>query len=514
MRWLAWLTLVLSLGVIASAPPARAQDCEDREPCCDDPTTPSSVECAGIDVKEARDPNDKTGPTGSGLAHYIAGGQRLTYTIFFENKPTATAPAQEVRILDHLNLSGLDPATFSLESFGFGSTLRGAIPGLATYATSVDLRPGRDAIVNFSSAFDNTSGDLTIRFVTIDPATRQPTEDPLGGFLPPNVAPPEGEGFVTFSISPQSGIPTGTVISNQASIVFDVNPPIDTPVWSNTIDRSPPESQVAALPAVTGPKKFEVTWGGQDFDAGLRHFSLFVSKDGGPYETWLPATTAQADTFYGEHAHTYAFYSVAVDSVGNIEAPPSSADATTRIDTTTAAAAALVSAHAQRNRVDLTWFLDAETRSARMWRRALDTDWTLLAEVTPDANHFVTFADTSVTPGQRYGYRLGIADRGEERFVGEIWVQVPNDLHFAVRGARPNPAPGRIVADFSLADPGEATLELYSVTGRRIASRSVGALGPGDHLVPIGVDFRLPPGTYLVRLIQGERSATRKVTVE
>ena len=42
--------------------------------------------------------------------------------------------------------------------------------------------------------------------------------------LPPNVNPPEGEGFAAYSITPLPGLPDGTVISGRAYIRFDYNP--------------------------------------------------------------------------------------------------------------------------------------------------------------------------------------------------------------------------------------------------------------------------------------------------
>ena len=38
-----------------------------------------------------------------------------------------------------------------------------------------------------------------------------------------------------FTVAPKAAS-TGTQITNKATIVFDVNPPMDTPVWLNTID--------------------------------------------------------------------------------------------------------------------------------------------------------------------------------------------------------------------------------------------------------------------------------------
>jgi hypothetical protein len=42
----------------------------------------------------------------------------------------------------------------------------------------------------------------------------------------------------------KQGLATGTDIQNKARIVFDANPPIDTPSWMNTLDATEPASQV------------------------------------------------------------------------------------------------------------------------------------------------------------------------------------------------------------------------------------------------------------------------------
>lgn len=55
------------------------------------------------------------------------------------------------------------------------------------------------------------------------------------GFLPPNNTQPEGDGGVTFTVTQKANLSPGTLITNLASIVFDVNAPILTPVWTNRI---------------------------------------------------------------------------------------------------------------------------------------------------------------------------------------------------------------------------------------------------------------------------------------
>ena len=88
--------------------------------------------------------------------------------------------------------------------------------------------------------------------------------DPLGGFLPPNVTAPEGDGFVTYFVRSRSDLPTATRLDAQARIVFDTNDPVDTPAIFNTIDAGPPTSSVNPLVAVIQTESFPLSWSASD----------------------------------------------------------------------------------------------------------------------------------------------------------------------------------------------------------------------------------------------------------
>jgi hypothetical protein len=291
------------------------------------------VTSAAICPVTSWDPNEKTGPRGAGGQRAVAGDAPLTYAVLFENLPTATARAQRVVVTDSLD-DALDVATLELGPIAFGAHEISPPPGVQSYAADVDLRPGTDLIARVDAYLSVVDRVLTWTFQSIDPNTGLPTEDPLAGFLPPNVVPPEGEGRVGFAVRPRTGLPSWTLIPNRATIVFDENPPIRTNDWLNTIDSDPPVSRVLPLPASPAGPRFEVRWEGQDSGAGLLDFSVFVSTDGGPFAPWLLHTGAVQDSFTGELGHTYAFYSVARDSVGNVEDAPGAPDAITSLSWT------------------------------------------------------------------------------------------------------------------------------------------------------------------------------------
>jgi hypothetical protein len=284
-----------------------------------------------IRVVSSFDPNEKIGPTGIGNARYISGRDLLSYWIHFENVKEASAPAQEVVVTDQL-----DPKVFDLRTFRFGAIAFGdrqVKPAIDEdeYITTVDLRPARSLLVNVSAKLNPSTGLVTWRLVSIDPETGEPPQDPALGFLPPNQNPPEGDGSVSFTIKLKTDLTSGADIHNSARITFDRNAPLDTPAWINTLDETAPASSVAALaPTQTSPT-FKVQWAGMDAGSGVRDYTIYVSTNGGAYSTWLKETTATSGDFSGQAGKSYRFYSVARDQVGNVEARPSSPDATTTV---------------------------------------------------------------------------------------------------------------------------------------------------------------------------------------
>jgi hypothetical protein len=289
-----------------------------------------------VSAVSSLDPNAKFGSTGADTARYVTGTHLLTYGVAFDNQPSATAPAQTVVVTDQLNVAVYDVGTFALGSIAFGTTTVSPPTGVSQYNTDVDLRPGTNLIVRINAGLDTSTGLVTWRFTSIDPATMLPVTDPLAGFLPPDTSPPNGEGSVLFTVSPRAGLATGTQIQNQATVVFDQNAPITTQPWSNTIDAMPPTSHVQTQPATETSPSFQVQWSGTDVGAGIQDFTIYVSQDGGPFTIWQANTTSTSATYTGQPGHSYAFYSIARDLVGNVEVTKSAAEAQTAVLQTTA----------------------------------------------------------------------------------------------------------------------------------------------------------------------------------
>ena len=111
------------------------------------------------------DPNDKIGTHG-----LIAINQPVPYSIRFENAHTASAPAQDVVIVDQLDQSKLDLNTVRFSDITFAGRKLIVPPDVTTsYATSVLLNAGLR--VDVSMLLDRFTGLLTWSFASIDPAT-------------------------------------------------------------------------------------------------------------------------------------------------------------------------------------------------------------------------------------------------------------------------------------------------------------------------------------------------------
>ena len=291
-----------------------------------------SVATASVLQVGPHDPNELFGPGGFGPEQFIQPGASFPYVVYFENDPHATAPAQNVVVTEQLD-ADLDWSTFHLGDVGFGDVIVDVPGDRQFYSTRLDQRAAMGLFVDVMGAFDPVTGVVTWTFTSLDPATLDLPADPLAGFLPPDTDGRIGQGFTTYFVRPKAGTPSGTAISAQASVVFDTEAAIATPLWSNTIDDGGPSSVVTALLATTTAPDFTVRWSGADdvSGSGIGSFDVFVSDDGAPFAPLLTGTTLTSSTFAGQIGHTYAFFSAATDNVGHREANPEVPDATTRV---------------------------------------------------------------------------------------------------------------------------------------------------------------------------------------
>lgn len=278
------------------------------------------------------DPNNKFGNSGVLNSPFINSTSPINYFIHCENVDTATAPAQSVLILDTLDESNLDLATFQLTQVGFGDTIISIPSGRKSFTTDIDLRPSIPLIARIAAYLNDSTGVATWSFTSLDTLTMEPTIDPLIGFLLPNDSTGRGEGFVSYSIKTKDSIATGTIINNKAEIYFDNNVPVTTQTWTNIIDDLKPQSQVSPLAPTINSDSIVVSWSGFDNGpAGVYAYNVFFNVNGGDWLLWKYNTSLTTDTFVGVVDSTYGFYSISIDSALNVEDAPLTADATTTI---------------------------------------------------------------------------------------------------------------------------------------------------------------------------------------
>jgi hypothetical protein len=221
------------------------------------------------------DPNQKVGPTGGGTGEYLAETGSFYYRIDFENLEEATAPAYRVVITDTLS-AVFDPETVVLEGeshTGFEFTRNGSI--------------------------------LRWEIVGIE--------------LVPNVNPPEGEGWVAFSVDAYPGQESGTIFENRATIVFDLNPPIMTNTHVNILDNLPPVTEMVSLPERVVTDTLTIHFNSDDrFNgSGVNNVVVFGSRNGGGFNQ-----VGISDTSFVRipvRDGSWSFYALASDNVGNTE---------------------------------------------------------------------------------------------------------------------------------------------------------------------------------------------------
>lgn len=267
------------------------------------------------------DPNDIIGYTSAAGSLYLNDSiTQVNYRIEFENDTAfATASAHTVEIKDTLNGKLYDLKSYAPTNFKIGEKTVN-LDGSPNFVQTADMRPAINAIAQVEGKYDQKKGIVTWLFTSLDPMTMEPTDDVMQGFLPVNYDRISGMGEVSFDINLKQPFADGTEVSNKASIVFDNNEAIETPVWTNIVDAVAPESHIAGVVQMNDSTA-RISLKGSDNRSGVWKYEVYAQHGAG--SAWVKAGECTADSgsvdFRFFEGMDYGFCVLATDSAGNVE---------------------------------------------------------------------------------------------------------------------------------------------------------------------------------------------------
>lgn len=454
-----------------------------------------------IPIVLSLDPNEIIGPAGYGPERWVSVEATLPYTVLFENDPDfATAPAQKV-LIEHYFDNDLNPFTFRLGDFGFGSHYFQVPDNVSYYNNRLDLTDSLGLYVDVLAGVDVDQKRAFWIFQSIDPASGLSATLPAeSGFLPVNDSITRaGEGFVRFTVQPWNTAQTGNPVNASASIVFDDNPPIATNVATNTLDADRPESAVTKIDSSAAANGvYTLHWNGSDKGAGLATYTLHVSAGNGPF---LPKAGPFTDTVYafnGSPDSVYRFFTIARDHVGLTELPkyagePSCMELTVGALTDAAAGAAngsvTIAVSGNTGALTYSWLHDANLQGptaanlpAGVYTVVVTDAAGCMASLTVQIKSVVSITD----PAQPAG--------------------------LSILRLYPVPTTQRLNVEFN-APENLVLLEVFNTAGQRVLQQTLAATPGSPSLSTLEVSA-IPAGFYVLRLRTREGLAVNGVFVK
>lgn len=127
-----------------------------------------------------------------------------------------------------------------------------------------------------------------------------------------------------------------------------------------------------------------------------------------------------------------------------------------------------------------------------------------------------SYIDSSAQLGCSYTYYLEFVPiEGDREMVGESFIcYSPQPYSFSLAQSYPNPAVDSLTIEFCLPQALPATISLYDISGRLIATLLEEKLSAGAHSLAVSLsELGLGDGVYLYQLIAGGYFAARKMVV-
>ena len=188
------------------------------------------------------------------------------------------------------------------------------------------------------------------------------------------------------------------------------------PDWQST-DALPPTTYLNQLPAQS-PGPIPVSWSGSDAGpAGLQSYDV-QARDGasGPWTDWLLRTEGTSGLFPGIGGHTYSFRVRGRDTVGNVEAWPAAAQATTVVENLPPATIMQPLPEFSHYPVIVTW---TASDSGGSGVRSYDVQYSIASGSWIDWQTGITTSSTAFTGNSGWTYRLRVRATDNASNTGE-----------------------------------------------------------------------------------------------
>lgn len=310
---------------------------KDIADCINNALTKKNPNCPPGDPKGGKsnpvaslDPNDIRGYTSESGSRYMRQEiETIHYEIEYENDTAvATAPAHTIIVRDTLDASRFDLTSFAATEITIGDRkMKWETPQGGTQ--TLDMRTRMNVIAQVQLDYNDQTGIAQWTIISLDPMTMEPITEPDMGVLPVNFD-GNGIGTISYRINLKNRFADGTQITNRASIVFDNNEPILTPVWINTVDAATPTSEIVKTNLVSDSLTFCLATADNRSGVWRRDVYARVNAE----EEWQVAAQSVTDTLAVSLTNGWRqFYVLAIDSAGNIETKTPNPEYSLMLDT-------------------------------------------------------------------------------------------------------------------------------------------------------------------------------------
>ena len=184
---------------------------------------------------------------------------------------------------------------------------------------------GTSIVVNVKASLDRSTRQLTLTLDAVDPATGWFPDDPLVGLLYPDDDTGRGVGSISYRVSPLAGLAVGHGHPEPRSDRLRLQRPDRHARGPQHPRRRRADQQRRRRCPRRRPTRRSPSTGRARTRPAARESPATTSTSpstAAPSCRSSPTRPTTSTTVTVEPGHTYAFYSVATDNVGHVEAPP------------------------------------------------------------------------------------------------------------------------------------------------------------------------------------------------